>query len=91
MADHHQEPQRDPLPESFETLDEAGDFWDTHGSADYEDEMEDVDFEIDLSSSKIYCGIERDLAGQLRELARREGLSTEELLHRWLHEKLTAA
>ncbi len=50
MAEQHQEPQRDPSPQPFYTLDEAGDFWASHSSADYEDEMEDVDFEIDLSS-----------------------------------------
>ncbi len=30
---------RDPLPESFDSLDEAGAFWDTHSSADYGDLM----------------------------------------------------
>ncbi len=83
--------RRDPLPESFDTLDEAGEFWDTHSSADYEDVMEDVDLEVDLSTSRVYCPIDKDLARQVRELARREGISTEELIHRWLQERLAAA
>jgi hypothetical protein len=41
--------ERDPLPESFASLEEAGEFWDTHCSADYEDLMEDVPFEIGLT------------------------------------------
>ena len=53
---------RDPLPESFDTLDEAGEFWDTHSSADYEDQMEDVDVEVHLSSTQVYCAIDRELA-----------------------------
>jgi hypothetical protein len=44
---------RDPLPQSFSTLDEAGEFWDTHSSADYESEMEDVDVEVDLSEELV--------------------------------------
>lgn len=79
---------RDPLPESFSTLDEAGEFWDTHSSADYEDEMEAVDVEVDLSASKVYCAIESDLARRLREQARREGVSTAELIHRWREAKI---
>ncbi len=81
----------DPLPESFDTLDAAGAFWDTHSSADYEDLMEDVEIEIDLSSSKFYCAIEGDLLRQLRDQARHEGLSTQELINRWLRERVAAA
>jgi len=36
----------DPVPESFTTLDEAPDFWDTHGVSDYWDEMQEVKFEV---------------------------------------------
>ncbi len=82
---------RDPLPESFESLDEAGAFWDTHSSADYEDLREDVDVDVDLSSSKIYCAIDKELVRRLREQARRLGVSTEELINGWLQEKVAAA
>jgi glycosyltransferase involved in cell wall biosynthesis len=34
--------QRVPLPERFCTPEQAGEFWDTHDSADYEDYMKDV-------------------------------------------------
>jgi hypothetical protein len=37
--------QRDVLPESFDTLEAFWEFWDTHSSADYEDEMEPVESE----------------------------------------------
>ncbi len=83
--------RRDPLPEAFDSLDEAADFWDSHSSADYEDLMEEVDVEVDLVSSKIYCEIDKDLAHRLREQAKRLGLSTEELINGWLQEKIAAA
>lgn len=32
----------DPLPDSFETEEEAGAFWDTHSTSDYEEYLEPV-------------------------------------------------
>ena len=39
---------RDPLPESFDSISAAGDFWDNHDSADYEDLMEDVQLNVNF-------------------------------------------
>jgi hypothetical protein len=36
------------LPEHFNTLEEAGEFWDTHSAADYWDEMEEVEVEFSI-------------------------------------------
>ena len=91
MRDEDLREVRDPLPEAFASLDEAGAFWDTHSSADYEDEMEDVDVEVDLSATKFYCRIDKQLVRRLLERARREGLSTEELIDRWLRERVATA
>lgn len=82
---------KDVLPESFDTLEELSDFWDTHSSEDYEEVMEPVAAEIDLSSSKVYCPVSKDLLRQLREQARRQGVSTETLVNLWLQEKLRAS
>ncbi|MGA9995315.1 MAG: CopG family antitoxin [Pyrinomonadaceae bacterium] len=49
--------KRDPLPEQFNSIDEAAEFWDTHSSADYEEYMKDVDFEVDI---KRVCVITDD-------------------------------
>ena len=49
---------RDPLPEDFGSLEE---FWDSHSTADYEDQMEDVDMDIDIHSSKVWCAMAKDL------------------------------
>jgi hypothetical protein len=40
--------KRDPIPEHFDSPEKAGEFWDTHSAADYWDEMEEVEMEIDL-------------------------------------------
>ncbi|MGE0825312.1 MAG: CopG family antitoxin [Candidatus Binatia bacterium] len=83
--------KRAPLPENFESLDEFQQFWDTHSSADYEDLMEDVDVEIDIRSSRVYCAVAKDLLAQLRTQARRQGVSTETLINLWLREKAMEA
>lgn len=81
--------QGDTLPESFTALEDFWEFWDTHSSADYEDVMETVEVEIDLSSRKAYCAIAQDLLVQVRAQARQQGVSTETLVNLWLQEKVT--
>jgi hypothetical protein len=90
MQDRKSAP-KDALPESFTTLEELSDFWDTHSTADYEEVMEPVEVEIDLSSSKIYCPVAKDLLRQVRKQARQQGVSTETLINLWLQEKLRAS
>lgn len=36
------------LPESFDSISEAAAFWDSHDSADYEEMMTDVEFEVEI-------------------------------------------
>ncbi len=81
----------DVLPDDFQTVEELSDFWDTHSSADYEDDMEPVEAQIDLSSSKVYCPVAKDLVRQVRQQARQQGVSTETLINLWLQEKLRAS
>jgi hypothetical protein len=83
--------KRAPLPENFESIDEFQKFWGTHSSADYEDQMEDVDVDIDIRSSRVYCAVAKDLLAQLRTQARRQGVSTETLINLWLREKAMEA
>ena len=83
-------PQRDVLPENFTNLEEFWEFWDTQSSADYEDYMEAVAVEVDLSSSKSYFPVAKDLLNKVRTQARRQGVSSETLINLWLQERLGA-
>jgi predicted DNA binding CopG/RHH family protein len=84
--------ERELLPESFDSLEQAAEFWDIHSTADYEDLMEEVEFEINLSSRKRYnYAIAKELITQLREKARQQGISTQTLINLWLQEKLAQA
>lgn len=82
---------RDMLPENFDTVEELWSFWDTHSSADYEDIMESVAVEVDLSTNRVYCPVAKDLVRQVRSRARQQGVSTETLINIWLQEKLCAS
>jgi type IV pilus biogenesis protein CpaD/CtpE len=49
--------------------------------------MEDVDLQIAMPSSKVYCAVAKDILAQVRNQARRQGVSTETLINLWLQEK----
>jgi hypothetical protein len=68
------------LPKS-ESVAEAGAFWDSHNSADYEDMMEDVDFEIDIKHRIYLVPIAGAVLSGLRKKAKSQGLSTETLVN----------
>ncbi len=76
------------MPENFGSLEEFWNFWDTHSTADYEELTEDVDIDVDIRSSKIYCPVAKEIVARLRAQARREGISTETLINLWLREKV---
>ena len=77
------------LPEEFSTLKEAGEFWDTHSTADYEDTFEPVEFEIELPKRQgKRITLATDLADKLSKIAKQQGVSTETLANLWLQEKL---
>jgi hypothetical protein len=83
--------QRDPIPESFNSIEEAGEFWDTHSLADYWDLTHEVEIEVALKRSKHVVTIEEGIAREVRKRARAQGLSPETLVNLWLQEKLQEA
>ena len=44
--------KRDPMPPPDATPEEIGEFWDTHSLADYWDETEEVEFQVDLRAEE---------------------------------------
>ena len=83
--------QRDPLPDEFSSAEEAGEFWDTHSGADYEDYMKEVRFDVDLKGRTHDVRIADDLMRQVRKIANQKGVATETLVNLWLQEKIAAA
>ncbi len=83
--------ERDPLPEQFNSAEEAGEFWDTHSGADYEDYMKEVHFDVDLKNRAHDVRVTDDVLREVRKIARQRGVATETLVNLWLQEKVAAA
>ncbi len=82
---------RDPLPDEFDSLQAAGEFWDTHSLADYWDETEEAHFEVELHQSVYLIPVEKNLAESVAKRAKAQGLSSQTLINLWLSEKLSEA
>jgi len=89
MARSKVKKQRDPLPEQFNSLEDAVEFWDTHSLADYEEAWKDVQCEIDIKRRTYQISLDSGLYQKLRRAARARGVSAETLVNLWLHEKVS--
>ncbi len=85
------EPQRDPMPDASASIDEIIAFWDTHSTADYEDQTEEVAFDIDLREEVFTVALVPELVDLLEEQARARGVTIETLVNLWLAERLRVA
>ena len=81
----------DSIPDEFEGIQAAVEFWDTHSLADHGDETEDVDFTVHIKGSTVLIPLEQKLAERLRDVARQQGLSAETLVNLWLSEHVQQA
>ena len=79
--------QRDPLPEHFNSLEEAAEFWDTHDSADYEDYMRDIEYEVSIKRRVYLVALNDELYDKVRVIAQEKGIPAEVLVNQWVQEK----
>ena len=74
---------------AFESVEEMAEFWDTHSLADYWDQLEPVNFELDASARRRYLvAVDPDLLHRLQKVAQTCGLSTESLVNLFLEQHL---
>jgi len=74
---------------NFDSLEEAAEFWDTHSTADFEDQWKPLEFEVDLQENRTYIALDEPLAHAVRQVARSQGLSVQVWVNRCLEERLT--
>ena len=67
---------------------EIGEFWDCHVLADYWEQTEPVEFEVDIQSEATYYPVESALSARLISIAEQHGVSPETLLNLWVQEKV---
>ena len=72
------------------TLEEIGDFWDTHSLADYADQIHEVEFEV-RAPRRQRIALDPDVYSQIEAQAQRRGISPETLINLWLLERLRKA
>ena len=83
--------KRDPLPGPEAKIDEIIEFWDTHSTADYEDKLEDVQFDLDLREEVFTVALVPELAELVERQAKARGVTTETLVNLWVAERLKVA
>ena len=59
----------DPLPDSFESEEAAGEFWDTHSLMDYAEHLEATDDTIDINERVFEVQVAEDVFKKLQEQA----------------------
>jgi hypothetical protein len=72
-----------------ETLEEIGEFWDTHSLDDYWEETREAEFEV-RAARRRRITVEPKIYQQLEAEARVRGVVPETLVNLWLAEKLHA-
>jgi hypothetical protein len=70
------------------TVREAAAYWDTHSVADHPSRVIAVEYSPEEETGTVIVG--RDLLCRLARLAKRQGVTVEDLLNLWIQEKLTA-
>jgi hypothetical protein len=69
----------DPIPDEFESYEEAAEFWDSHDTTDYLDLFVPVEAEVEFHGRYYEIEIEEDIALALRTQAKQLGLSAGQL------------
>ncbi len=73
-----------------QTLEEIGEFWDTHSLDEYWDKTHEVDFEV-RAKQRRRVTVEPNIYKELETEARVRGVVPETLVNLWLAEKLQAS
>jgi hypothetical protein len=76
------------IPE-FKSIEEEAEFWDTHDTADYEDEFKPVRVRFAKNLSQALCiRLDPETLSVLRSLAREKGIGPTTLARMWIMEQL---
>ena len=76
------------IPEEFKTYEEAADFWDTHDSTDYLDNLVEIEVEVDIQKKHYLLEVDMQIAEILQESARKKGISASSLANELLYKQL---
>jgi hypothetical protein len=80
----------EPLPEEFNTPEEAAQFWERHSITDYEESLEPVALEVDIQRRHFEIEVDEESFRALRETAQKEQKPVKQLASEVLKQKLGA-
>ena len=72
----------------FDSQQELIAFFDTHDMGEYESELPEASFDVDIQRNHYLVSVNGDLMSKLMEVAQEQQVSVEMLLDSWLKEKL---
>jgi hypothetical protein len=76
--------KKEPIPEHFDTDEEAGDFWDTHSADDYWDEIEETEMEFDIQKHKFLVPIDDRIYHLIKKQAEVNHCTVEQMINNLL-------
>jgi len=87
-----------PLPQHFTSIEEIQEFWETHSSADYWDEMNDVEMSLSpglqsqIELKKLYrlLGLSSQQIATIEAKAAQKHMASRQLLSQWVLEHVSA-
>lgn len=82
--------RKEPIPEEFRSLAEAGVFWDTHSAADYIDDLTEVEMDFALEEGQFMVPMDSGVYSRIKDRAKREHRSISEMIDILLQRELTA-
>ncbi|MEO8074104.1 MAG: CopG family antitoxin [Acidobacteriota bacterium] len=80
----------DPLPDSFATETEAGEFWDTHSAADYIEFLETTDDVVKIKNRVFEVRVAEDVFQKLQREAESSHQSVPKVVDQILRKELTS-
>jgi hypothetical protein len=81
----------DKIPDEFRTYEEAADFWDTHDSTDYLDDLEEVEISVDIEKKHYLIELDMNTAELLKKSARKKGVPVSFLANELIQKQLAEA
>ena len=84
MAENN--PQKLP---SFASLDELVEFFDTRDMGEYEEDLPEAHFDVNLQRRTHLVAIDEEVNSRLTEIAEQEQTPAEALVNSWLREKIS--
>lgn len=70
------------------SVEELGDFWDTHDLGDFENETSPIAMRVEIEEAETLFHVERSLSEKLQTVSKERGVSAETLLNLWLQERV---